>query len=66
MNLPFMLEFGDNATVLLVCCGLGLAAVAFFIVLYVTDFQENRRKARKKRAYERALQHAQRRRQRQP
>jgi hypothetical protein len=64
--MPFKLQFGENTALILFCCGIGLVAVVFFIVIFVSDFQESRRKAKKKRDYERALQHAHRRRQRQP
>ena len=58
------LLFGENLVLTLVCGILAFIAFVFFIIVYVADFKESRRKARKKRDYERALDHAQRRRQR--
>ena len=56
-------RFGDNTAVAVFCGLLLLAAILFFIVVYVADFKEGRAKAKKRREYERSVAHAQRRRQ---
>jgi len=63
--MPFKLQLGENSGFFLICGILALIAITFFVVIYVADFKESRRKAKKKRDYQRALQHAGRRRQRQ-
>ena len=64
MNMPFKLPLGDNAGFLILCGLLALIAALFFIVVYIADFMENRRKAKKKRDFDRATGHTQKRKQR--
>jgi hypothetical protein len=56
------LRFGDN-TALIVCGLLLLLVVIFFVIIYVADFKESRQKARKRREFQRAMAHSQRRKQ---
>ena len=59
--MAFNLKLGDNAVAIIVCAILGLLALTFFAVVFVTDLKERRAKKRKARNYERSLQRVQRR-----
>ena len=63
--MAFNFNFGENTVFLVVCALIALIAIIFFIVVYVADYKESRAKAKKRRAFERDLERAHRRRQRQ-
>jgi hypothetical protein len=51
--MSFFLKFGDNAALVIGCGIIVLVAMVFFILVYVADFKDSRRKAKKKRDFER-------------
>lgn len=57
------LRFGDNAVVVIICGLIALVAILFFVVIYVVDYKESRRKAKKRREFEQTIARAQRRKQ---
>jgi hypothetical protein len=61
--MSFLLKFGDNAALAIGCGIILLLAIIFFIVVYVADFKDSRRKAKRRREFERSLARAHRRRQ---
>lgn len=52
--MPFKLDLGENVGFVIFCVVLVVIAFTFFLVLYVTDFREKRRIAKKKQRFERA------------
>ena len=63
--MPFKLQLGDNPVLVIVCCILVLIVFTFFVILYVSDYRDNRRKARNKQKFERAVERSRNKRQKQ-